>query len=245
MASSSELADLAPTGKLRVGIMYTNPVVVARDPKTGHLGGISVELARELGRRIDVPVELVGYETTAQMLGDLPAGAWDIAFTAIAPEHEKEINYTAPYLETEGTFLVPAGSALRTIADVDREGIRVAVSGRSSLDSHLSRSLKRAELVRIPGAVAAFELFRGGKADVLAGVRQRLIAVAPQLPGSRIMDGRFMVIQNAVAIPKNRAAGAKYVREFMEDVKASGLVLQLIEQNGIRGAMVAPSAPVR
>jgi polar amino acid transport system substrate-binding protein len=230
VTASSALAELAPTGKLRVGIMYTNPVVASRDAN-GNLGGLSVALARELGRRLGTPVELVGYENTKHMMADLKRGAWDIAFTAIAPD-AVDIDYSPPYLEAEGTFLVPGASAFRGIEDVDREGIRVAVSGGSSLDSNLTRILKRAELVRIPGAVAAFELFRADKADVLAGVRQRLAAVAPQIPGSRILDGRFMVIENAVAIPKNHTAGASYVRSFVEDVKASGLVLQLMTGDG-------------
>ena len=233
------LADLAPTGKLRVGIMYTNPVLAARHPASGDLRGIAVDLARELGRRVNVPVELVGYETTAKMLDGMQAGAWDVAFSAADPAHA-EISFTAPYIETDGTFLVPAGSALRTIADVDRTGVRVAVSAKSSLDLNLSRGLQHARLIRIPGAHAAAELLISGNADVLAGVRQQLVAVAAKLPGSRVLDGRFMVIQQALATPKGRDAGARYLREFIEDVKASGLVAQTIEKNGIRGASVAP-----
>ena len=226
MTAPSDLAVLAPSGKLRVGIMYTNPVVASRDA-AGNLGGLSVALAYELGQYLNIPVELVGYENTAHMIGDMKNDAWDIAFTAVDPEHQHDIDYTVPYLEAEGTFLVRPESALQTAADVDQEGIRVAVSGRSSLDSNLSRILKRAEIVRIPGAVAAFELFRAGKSEVLAGVRQRLMAVAPQIPGSRILDGRFMVIENAVGIPKSRAAAARCVHAFIESAKASGLVSKL------------------
>jgi polar amino acid transport system substrate-binding protein len=162
------------------------------------------------------------------MIGDMSNDAWDIAFTAVDPQRQHDIDYTVPYLEAEGTFLVRSDSALRKAEDVDQEGIRVSVSGRSSLDSSLTRILKRAEIVRIPGAVAAFELFREGKADVLAGVRQRLLAVAPQIPGSRILEGRFMVIQNAVAIPKSRAAAARPVHAFIENAKASGLLSKLV-----------------
>lgn len=240
MISPFEHSDLLPTGKLRVGIMYTNPVVAAKDPGTGVLSGIAVDLARELARRVSAPIELVAYETTSGMLGDLRSGAWDIAFTAVAPDHAGEISFTAPYIETEGTYLVPAASPLRTISDVDCEGVNIAVSARSSLDLHLSRHLQRARLVRIPGADAAFDLLRSGKASVLAGVRQRLAAVAPTLPGSRVMDGRFMVIAQGVAIAKERAAGAKYLRAFVEDAKASGLVLRIVKKNGIGGASVAP-----
>jgi polar amino acid transport system substrate-binding protein len=238
------LADLAPTGKLRVGIMYTNPVVSVRDPVSGNLSGIAVDLARELGRRVNVPVELVGYETTASMMGVLQTGAWDIAFSGYDPKRAGTI-FTAPYIESDGIYLVPAGSKLRTIADVDRDGVRVAVSAKSSLDLHLSRSLQHARLERVPGAEGAAELLIAGKADVLASVRQQIVRVAARLPGSRVLDGRFMVIGQALAIPTGRDAGAQYLRAFIEDVKASGLVAQLMEKHGISGAAVSPGAPVQ
>lgn len=242
MISAPALADLAPTGKLRVGIMYTNPVVSLRDPATGNLSGIAVDLARELGRRVNVPVELVGYETTAAMLGGLKAGAWDVAFSGYEPQRA-EVSMTAPYVESDGIYLVPAGSPLRTSADVDRDGVRVAVSAKSSLDLHLSRTLQHARLERVPGAGGAAELLIAGKADVLASVRQQIVRVAAKLPGSRVLDGRFMVIGQALAIPAGRDAGAQYLRVFIEDVKASGLVAQLMEKHGISGAAVSPSAP--
>src|SRR5258706_9063196 len=128
MISAVERSDLVPTGKLRVGIMYTNPVTAAREPASGALSGIAVDLAYEVGRHVGGEVELVGYETTARMLADLHRGIWDVAFTAIAPGHAQELSFTAPYIETEGTYLVPAASPLNAIADVDRQGIRIAVS---------------------------------------------------------------------------------------------------------------------
>lgn len=242
--SSPALADLAPTGKLRVGIMYTNPVVSVRDPVSGNLSGIAVDLARELGRRINVPVELVGYENTASMMGGLQAGAWDIAFSGYDPKRDG-ISFTAPYIESDGIYLVPAGSPVRTIADVDRGGVRVAVSAKSSLDLHLSRSLQHARLERVPGAGGAAELLIAGKADVLASVRQQIVRVAARLPGSRVLDGRFMVIGQALAIPTGHDAGARYLHAFIEDVKASGLVAQLMEKHGISGAAVSPGAAMR
>jgi polar amino acid transport system substrate-binding protein len=242
--SPPALADLAPSGKLRVGIMYTNPVVSVRDPVSGNLSGIAVDLARELGRRVNVSVELVGYETTAALLVGLRAGAWDVAFSGYDPQRA-ELSMTAPYVESDGIYLVPAGSPLRTSADVDRDGVRVAVSARSSLDLHLTRSLQYARLERVPGAGGAAELLMAGKADVLASVRQQVVRVAAKLPGSRVLDGRFMVIGQALAIPAGREAGAQYLRVFIEDVKASGLVAQLMQQHGISGAAVSPGAPVQ
>jgi len=239
------LSDLAPTGKLRVGINYGNPVLATRDPTSGDLSGVAVDLARELGRRTGLPVELVGFESAGKMVEGLRAAAWDVAFLAIDPGRAGEISFTAPYIEIEGTYLVPAGSPLRTIADVDREGVRVGVSSKSAYDLFLSRSLQHAQLVRAPDPNAAVELIVAGKVDVVAGVRQHLVTNAETLHGSRVLDGRFMVIQQALGIPKGRDAGAKYLREFIEDVKASGLVAQAIEKAGIRGVSVAPRAVVQ
>lgn len=244
MASPSALSELAPTGTLRVGINYGNPVLATRDPGSGELRGVAVDLARELGRRIGAPVELVGYDAAGKMVEGLKGGAWDIAFLAVEPGRVGEISFTAPYIEIEGAYLVPAGSPLRTIADVDRKGVRIALAAKSAYDLFLSRSLQHAELVRAPDPGAAFELLVSGKAEVFAGVKQTLIASAEKLPGSRVLDGRFMAIYQALGIPKGREAAARYLREFIEDVKASGLVGRAIEKAGVRGVSVAPRAPL-
>lgn len=244
MVSPAVLSDLATAGKLRVGINYGNPVLATRDPGSGELRGVAVDLARELGRRIGAPVELVGYEAAGKMVEALKAGAWDIAFLAVEPGRAGEISFTAPYIEIEGAYLVPAGSPLRAIADVDREGVRVALAAKSAYDLFLSRSLQHAQLVHAPDPNAAFELLAAGKAEVFAGVKQTLVASAAKLPGSRVLDGRFMAIHQALGIPKGREAGAKYLRVFIEEVKASGLVARAIEKAGIRGVSVAPRAPV-
>ncbi len=243
--SPSLRSDLAPTGKLRAGINYGNPVLAARDPASGDLSGVAVDLARELGRRVDLPIELVGFESAGKMVQGLEGDAWDIAFLAVDPGRADKISFTAPYVEIEGTYLVPAGSTIRTIADVDRDGVRIAISANSAYDLFLSRSLKHAHSVHAPSPNAAFQLFVDGKADVAAGVKQSLIANAEMLPGSRVLDGRFMAIQQALGIPRGRDAGAKYLREFIEDVKASGLVARAIGKAGISGVSVAPRAEVQ
>jgi polar amino acid transport system substrate-binding protein len=240
MISSSLRSDLAPTGKLRAGINYGNPVLAMRDQGSGELSGVVVDLARELGRRTGLPVELVGFESAGKMVEGLQAGAWDVAFLAVDPGREGEISFTAPYIEIEGTYLVPAESAFRAIAEVDCEGVRVGVSGKSAYDLFLSRRLKHAQLVRAPSPEAAFELIVAAKVDVLGGVRQHLVANAAKLPGSRVLEGRFMAIQQALGIPKGREAGVNYLREFIEDVKASGLVAQAIEKAGVRGVSIPP-----
>jgi polar amino acid transport system substrate-binding protein len=239
-------SDLAPTGKMRVGINYGNPVLAARDPAGGELRGVAVDLARELGRRVDLPVELVGYDAAGKMVEGLKTGAWDIAFLAVDPGRESEISFTPPYIEIEGTYLVPSGSPLRAIADVDRKGVRIALAAGAAYDLFLSRNLQHAQPVRAPDPKAAFELLVAGKVEALAGVKQTMVTNAGRLPGSRVLDGRFMAIGQALGIPKGRDAGAQYLREFIEDVKASGLVARAIEKAGIRGVSVPPAtSPVK
>jgi polar amino acid transport system substrate-binding protein len=243
--SPSLQTDLAPTGKLRVGINYGNPVLATRDPVSGELRGVAVDLARELGARTGLPVELVAFESAGKMFDAVKAGAWDAAFLAIDPGRADQISFTAPYVEIEGTYLVPPGSPLRAIVDVDRAGVRVGVSAKSAYDLFLTRSIQHAQLVRASSPDAAFELIVAGKVDVVAGVRQHLVANAGKLPGARVLEGRFMAIQQAVGIPKGREGGAKYLREFIEDVKVSGLVARAIEKAGVRGVSVASKASVQ
>src|SRR5512141_3255578 len=140
-------SDIAPTGKLRVGINYGNPVLATRDPVSGELRGVAVDLARELGTRTGLPIELVAFESAGKMVDAVKAGAWDVAFLAVDPGRADEIDFTEPYVEIEGTYLVPAGSPLRAITDVDREGVRIGISSKSAYDLFLSRSLQRAQLV--------------------------------------------------------------------------------------------------
>jgi len=235
-------SDIAPTGKLRVGINYGNPVLATRDAVSGELRGVAVDLALELGRRVGVPADLVAFESAGKMFDAVKAGAWDVAFLAIDPGRAGEIDFTAPYIEIEGTYLLPSESPFRAIADIDRAGARVGVSANSAYDLFLNRSLQHARLVRAPSPDAAFQLIVTGKVDVVAGVRQHLVANAGKLPGSRVLDGRFMAIEQALGIPKGRAAGAEYLREFIEDVKASGLVARAIEKAGVRGVAVPSKA---
>ena len=241
--SPAARSDLVPTGKLRVGINFGNFLLVSKDPAGGEPRGIAVDLARELGRRIGVTVELVAYDAAGRMAEAVKTGAWDVAFLGAEPERANEITFTAAYLEIEATYLVPAGSPLRTIADVDREGVRIAVAARSAYDLFLTRTLQRARLMRAQGIDASFKLFVADKLEVLAGLAPRLLADAEKLPGSRVLEGRFTAIQQAIGTPKGRDAGAQYLREFVEDVKASGLVAQTIEKHRVRGVSVAPKTP--
>ena len=201
---------------------------------------MAVDLARELGKRLNLPVELVAFESAGRMVGGLKAGAWDVAFLAIDAERASEIDFTAPYIEIEGTYVVPPGSPLRAMEDVDRDGVRIGVSANSAYDLFLSRSVKHAALVRAPDPKAAFELLLARSVDAVAGVRQSLIANAEKLPGSRVFPGRFMSIQQALGIPKGHDEAMQYLREFIEDVKAFGVVARAIEKAGVSGVSVPP-----
>ena len=240
-------AELMPTGTLRAGINYNNPLLARRDPATGELRGIAVDLSRELARRLAVPVELIPYDAAGRMADAGKAGAWDIAYLAVDPGRAGYIDFTAPYIELEGTYLVPAGSPLQRIEDVDREGVRIAVTAKSAYDLFLTRELKHAQLVRAATTPESFDLMRSQKLDAVAAVRTALVPAAREIPGSRVMSGRFMTIPQAAGIPRGRPAAARFVRQFIEEMKASGFVANALKRHGYGpdDAVVARPAPVQ
>jgi len=240
MIQQSVRNELAPSGKLRIGINYGNAVLASRDASSGELRGVAVDLARELGRRCELPVELVTFESAGKMTAAMKGGAWDAAFLAAEPGRADEIAFTAPYLLIEGTYLVPPRSPIQSIDDVDRIGVRVGVSTGSAYDLFLSRHLERAQRVKAEGPGATVDLLMNGKVDVIAGVRQALLVHAVKLPGSRVFDDRFMAIEQALGMPRGRPAGLGVLREFIETMKASGFVAQSLERAGIHGVSVAP-----
>jgi polar amino acid transport system substrate-binding protein len=238
-------SDFAPTGTMRVGINHGNLVLAQKNATTGEVKGVAVDMAHELGRRLGVPVELVQYTSAGQMTDALAAGAWDVAFLAREPGRAGEIGFTAPHLLIEGTYLVPAGAPYARVPDVDRAGVRIAVSEKSAYDHFLTRNIKHATLVRGAGNSAGLGLLQAGKADVIAGVRQLLLMDQAKLPGSKVLDDRFMVIEQAMGMPRGRDSGLQYAKEFIEDVKASGFVARSLEKSGVRGVPVAPPEPAK
>jgi polar amino acid transport system substrate-binding protein len=235
-------ADLAPTGTLRAAINFGNPILATQDAATGEARGVSVDLSRELAKRLGVPVELVTFTAAGKVVEGLKVGAWDVAYVAIDPARAVDMDYTAPYVLIEGAYLVPEKSPIKTNADVDREGVRVVVGAGSAYDLYLLRELKLAKIVRAPTSPAVTDLMVAQSYDVAAGVRQQLEADAKRTPGVRLLDGRFMVINQAMAMPKGRAAAARYLSEFVEEMKASGYVASALERHGVEGAVVAPPA---
>ena len=242
-AQADALSDLAPTGKLRAAINFGNSVLVQKDAATGQPKGITPDLARELGRRLGVPVELITFEAAGKVFDAAKTGAWDIAFIAIEPVRAGEIEFSAPYVIIEGTYMVRKDSPLKAIADVDRPGVRIAVGLKSAYDLYLTRTIKNATIVRASagGGRAMIDLFVNDKLEAVAGVKQPLLAYAKDHPDMRVMDGHFMEIQQAMGTPKGRTAGAAYLRAFVEDVKASGFVAEAIKRAN-QSATVAPPA---
>ena len=232
---------LAPTGTLHVGLNMSNFLLTATDSATGKPKGIAADLGNELGKRLGVPVELVPFPNPGAVADAAKSGKWDVAFIGAEPQRAKEIDFTAAYVEIEATYLVPAGSPIKSIADVDRPGVRIAISGRSAYDLYLERNLKHAQRVPERGE-AVLKIFISDKLDAMAGLRPGLMKEQAKVPGSRILEGNFTTVQQAAGVPTGRPAGAKYVREFIEDVKATGLVAKLIEKNSVKGLSVAPKA---
>jgi len=189
-----------------------------------------------------VPIELVPFDAAGKVTAAARNGVWDIAFVAIDPARAKDISFTAPYVIIEGSYAVPEHSPLQTNEDVDRAGVRIAVSNRSAYDLYLSRTLKQATLVRAPSPPASFEMFVKDRLDAIAGVKQPVVDFARHTPGYRVIPGRFMVIEQAMGTPNAGAAGVRYLREFVEDAKASGFVARSLERSGQTDAAVAPPA---
>ena len=234
-------SEMAPTGKLRVGINYGNFLLVTSmspEPR-----GVAPDLGRELGRRLGIPVEFASFDTAGKLGDGVKTGAWDVAFLGAEPQRAAEIAFTAAYLEIPSTYIVPAGSPIRSVADVDREGVRIAVAEQSAYGLYLARNVKHAKLVLTKGLDASFEVFVAEKLEALAGLKPRLLTDVAKLPGARILDGQFTAVQQAIGTPKGRAAAAEYLRAFVEEVKASGLVAEAISRHAVPGVSVAPPAP--
>lgn len=234
---------LAPGGTLRAAINLGNPILANRDAATGHPKGVSVDLTRELAGRLGVKLELMTFSSAGKVVEALKANQVDIAFVAIDPLRGQDVLYSAPYVVIEGAYLVRQDSPIRRNEEVDRPGTRVAVGAGSAYDLYLRRELKQAKLVQAPTSPAVVDFFLAKNLEVAAGVKQQLEADAKRVPGLRLLDGRFMVINQAMGTPRVRGeAGVTYLRGFIEDMKASGFVAQALQRHGIEGAAVAPSA---
>ena len=237
--SGAIASELAPTGVLRAGINLSNFLLVTGKTAAGEPVGVSPDMAAEIARRIGVPVKYVPYKTPGELADMAGKNAWDIGLIGAEPQRAETIAFTPAYCEIEATYLVPAGSPIKSLADVDRKGVRIAVTGRSAYGLWLDRNIKNAELVRTDTLDSSFEKFVEAKLEALAGLRPRLQDVE-KLPGARILDGRFSTVQQAIGtLPQNKA-GAEFLRSFVAEAKSSGFVAKLIAKHNVKGLSVAP-----
>lgn len=233
-------AELAPTGTLRAGINLSNFLLVTGKAANGDPMGVAPDMAAEIARRLGVGLKLVSFKAPGELADAAEANAWDIGLIGAEPQRAEKITFSPAYVEIEATYLVPADSPLKSIADVDRKGVRIAVMGRAAYGLWLERNVKNAELVRSESLASATEQFVRDKLEALAGLRPALISDAAKVPGGHILEGRFMAVQQAIGTQRRNAAAAAFLRDFAEEVKASGFVASLIEKHKVRGLTVAP-----
>lgn len=232
-------AELTPTGKLRAGINFQNMLLTTRGPN-GEQGGVAVEFSRELAKRLGVDVEIISYESAGGLAESVSSGAWEISVLGIEPARAEQITFAPALTEIEATYLVRADSPFKSVTEVDRPGVRIAVAAKSAYDLYLSRTIKQATLVQVQGLEAAAERFVNDKLEVLAGLKPALLEFMPTLSGSRLLDGNFYVVRHTVGTPKGHPNADAYLAELVEDVKASGLVAEWIKKSGVKGLGVAP-----
>lgn len=235
-------SEFAPTGTLRAAINLGNPIL-ANQNADGQPYGISIDMATELARRLNVPLTLLVGHTAAQSVEAVTQETADFGFFAIDPIRGKGIAFTAPYVLIEGSYLVPKDSPFTANDQVDQVGIRIAVGKGSAYDLFLTREIKNAEIQRAPSSPTTVDFFLSEKLEVAAGVKQQLEMDAKRLPNLRLLPGRFMVIEQAMGLPKTRSPEAQaYLKQFVEDLKASGFVSQSMARHNIQGAAVAPAS---
>jgi polar amino acid transport system substrate-binding protein len=235
-------AELAPTGVLRAGINLSNFLLVSSRSPSGDPQGVAPDMAAEIARRLGVPVRYVPFKSPGELADAAGRNVWDIGLIGAEPQRAEQIAFTAAYVEIEATYLVPASSPIKTMAEVDRPGVRIAVTGRSAYGLWLDRNIKQATLVRTDSLDSSFDQFVSQKLDVLAGLKPRLLSDVEKLPGARILDGKFTAVQQAIGTAKTNTKAIPYLAAFVEEVKASGFVQGLIDRHKVRGLSVAAAA---
>ena len=241
--SEQAKAELAPTGVLRAAINMGNFLLVTGRKPSGDPDGVSPDMAAAIAERLGVPVKYVPFAKPGELADAAGSGVWDIGLIGAEPARAQKIDFTAAYVEIEATYLVPAGSPFKNAAEVDRDGVRIAVTARSAYDLWLERNIKHAQLLRSNSMDGCVKQFLDDKLEALAGLRPGLLTEVEKLPGARILDGQFTAVQQAIGTAKANSAGAAFLRDFVEEAKASGLVGKLIERHDVVGRLsVAPPA---
>ncbi|HVE48498.1 MAG TPA: transporter substrate-binding domain-containing protein [Casimicrobiaceae bacterium] len=238
-AALEQKQALAPTGKLRVGFLATTPIHAMKDPASGEFKGPAVDLGKEMARRMGVPFEPVPYTSFPPVLSGAKSGEWDIAMIGISPEREQLVDFTSPYMVVEFGYLVPRGSQISTVADVDKPGVRIAVLEKSSPDAFLTKNIQRATLVRVASIANMLESLTAGRVDALYATKANMLAESAKMPGSRVLDGRFGGEEAAIAVPKGRQLGVVYARRFVDEALSEGVVKAALDRAGLQGVVVA------
>jgi polar amino acid transport system substrate-binding protein len=240
--SDKARAELAPTGVLRAGINLSNFLLVTGRSANAEPEGVSPDMARELAKSLGVPVHFVTFKSPGELADQAGKNIWDIGNIGAEPQRAAVMTFSAAYVEIEATYMVPPGSPITSIDQVDRKGVKVVTSARSAYGLWLENNIKNAELIQIAGLDGAFNKFKDDKIDVLAGLRPGLLKDIAKMPGATILPGKFSAVQQAVGCNKPATEGARYIAEFVENAKKSGLVASLIEKHKVKGLSVAPPA---
>lgn len=235
-------AQLAPTGVLRAGINLSNFLLVTGRSESGDPTGVAPDMAREIATALGVPVKYVTFKSPGELGDQVGKDVWDIGLIGAEPQRAEKIQFTAAYVEIEATYMVPEGSPIKSIADVDRKGVRIAVSARSAYDLWLVNNIRNATLVQVSGLDAAYEKFMSDKLEVLAGLRPGLLKDVGKAPGLKILDGKFTAVQQAVGTAKANVEAAAFLADFVEKTKKSGMVQSFIDRHRVQGLSVAPPA---
>jgi len=239
--SSAIVGQLAPTGVLRAGVNMGNFLLVTGRAPNGDPTGVSPSMAKAIADRLGVPMQPKPYARPNEVADAV--GDWDIALIGAEPQRAAKISFTAAYCEIEATYLVPAGSPITSLAEVDRPGVRIATSAGAAYTLWLERNIKQAQLVLVPGGGgAAMQKFIDDKLEVYAGLRPGLLGDLAKLPGARILEGQYMAVQQAIGCAKGNDAAFAFLRDFVEEAKRSGLVARFIAEHKVQGLSVAPLA---
>jgi polar amino acid transport system substrate-binding protein len=235
-------AQLAPTGVLRAGINLSNFLLVTGRSENGDPTGVAPDMAREIATALGVPVKYVTFKSPGELGDQVGKDVWDIGLIGAEPQRAEKIQFTAAYVEIEATYMVPENSPIKSIADVDRTGVRIAVSARSAYDLWLVNNIRNATLVQVSGLDAAYAKFMSDGLEVLAGLRPGLLKDVEKAPGLKILDGKFTAVQQAVGTAKANVEAASFLADFVEKAKRSGMVQGFIDRHGVKGLSVAPPA---
>lgn len=236
--------ELAPVGKVRIGVIDQNPVIVVKDKATGKMTGMGVDLSHVFARDLGKPLEIVGFGSGRELTEGMAAGRIDIGFLAYAPARAKEVAFTPPMIEVESSYMVLGASPLKAIADVDAKGVKIGAIAKSSQDFHLTKTIKNATVVRIADGATAkgLEMLKSSAIDAFAGNTHRLSGALDKVPGARMMPGRFFKADYSMALPQGRPAAAAFATAFVERIKKDGTLAKAIAANKLYGVAVAPPA---